>query len=131
MKTVTSWKSGQAFYSQMNGSEIVIDGEKGFSPKALLLSGLAACAGIDVVEILEKMRVPFANLVIETSAEQTDEHPRVFKDISIKFIITTEEENRPKLIKAIDLSLEKYCGVAAMLRKNSGIQYEIEIVRES
>jgi putative redox protein len=96
-----------------------------------LLTGLAGCSGIDVVDILEKMRVPFANLKIEAKADQTEEHPKVFKDIHLNFIITTEEENRAKVQKAIDLSLEKYCGVAAMLKKNSKIEYIITIQPES
>jgi len=127
MKTTTIWKSGHAFDSLQNNAKIEIDARNGFSPKALLLSGLAGCTGIDVVDILEKMRVPFANLQIDAEAEQTDEHPRVFKSISITYRITTGEENREKVKKAIDLSLEKYCGVAAMLKKNSRIEYEIVI----
>lgn len=131
MKTITSWKSGQAFDSYKDNSKIEIDGRGGFNPKALLLSGLAGCSGIDVVEVLEKMRVPFADLQIEVEAEQTDEHPRVFKDIHMNFKIKTEEENRDKVKKSIDLSLDKYCGVAAMLKKNSDIHYTITILPES
>jgi len=82
---------------------------------------------VDVVDVLEKMRVPFANLQIDAEAEQTDEHPRVFKFITLTYRIRTGEENRDKVKKAIELSLEKYCGVAAMLRKNSRIDYEIVI----
>jgi putative redox protein len=130
MKTTTIWKSGQAFDSFQSNAKIEIDGQAGFSPKALLLTGLAGCTGIDVVDVLEKMRVPFADLKIEVEADQTEEHPRVFKDIQINFIIKTEEENRSKVKKAIDLSLEKYCGVAAMLRKNSSINYIITIQPE-
>lgn len=127
MKTTTKWKSGEAFDSWQGEARISIDGKGGFSPKALLLSGLAGCTGIDVVEILEKMRVPFADLTIEVNTEQTQDHPRVFKDIHINFIISTEEENRDKVKKAIDLSLEKYCGVSAMLKKNSKIDYAITL----
>ena len=131
MKTTTIWKTGQAFDSSFNNAKIEVDGKAGFSPKALLLSGLAACSGIDVVEVLEKMRVPFADLKIEVEADQTEEHPRVFKDIHINYIIKTEEENRDKVKKAIDLSLDKYCGVAAMLKKNSKILYTITIQPDS
>lgn len=131
MKTTTVWKSGHAFDSFKENSKIEIDAKGGFNPKALLLSGLAACSGIDVVDVLEKMRVPFADLNIEVETEQTDEHPRVFKDIHINYIITTAEENREKVKKAIDLSLDKYCGVAAMLKKNSKIDYTITIQSES
>ena len=127
MKTTTIWKTDMSFESFQSNSKIEIDGREGFSPKALLLSGLAACSGIDIVDILEKMRVPFADLKIEVESEQTEEHPRVFKTIYIDFIIKAEEENRDKIIKAIDLSLEKYCGVAAMLSKNSKIEYKLVI----
>lgn len=131
MKTTTVWKSGHAFDSFKDHAKIEIDAKGGFNPKALLLSGLAACSGIDVVDVLEKMRVPFGDLKIEVQAEQTDEHPRVFKDIHVNYIITTAEDNRDKVKKAVDLSLDKYCGVAAMLKKNSGIDYTITIQPES
>jgi putative redox protein len=128
MKTTTTWKSGLAFESeQPNGAKIEINATSGFSPKALLLTGLAGCSGVDIVDILEKMRIPFADLVMEAQAEQTEDHPRVFKTIHITYKIKTEESNRDKVIKAIDLSLEKYCGVAAMLKKNSDIQYTLII----
>lgn len=127
MKTTTIWKTGQAYESYQGEAKIEIDAQKGVGPKALLLSGLAGCSGIDVVEILEKMRVPFADLKIEVEADQTDDHPRVFKDIHMTYYIKTEEENREKVNKAIALSLDKYCGVAAMLKKNSSLHYEIVI----
>src|SRR5215212_5758151 len=130
MKTTTTWKGGHAFESVQNGAKIEINASGGFGPKALLLSGLAGCSGIDVVEILEKMRVAFADLKIEVKTDQTTELPKVFKDIHINYIITTAEENRDKIKKAIDLSLDKYCGVSAMLKKNSRIEYTITIKSE-
>lgn len=125
MKTTTIWKGAKAFDSTKENFKIEIDGGGGFNPKALLLSGLAACSGIDVVDILEKMRVPFATLEVDAEADQTDDHPRVFKTIHLTYRLQTEEENREKVKKAIDLSLEKYCGVAAMLKKTAPIHYEI------
>src|SRR6059058_1695111 len=131
MKTRTIWKSGHAFDSFQNEAKISIDATNGFGPKALLLSGLAGCSGIDVVELLEKMRVPFVGLEIEVAAEQTEDHPKVFKDIHINYIVKTEEDNREKIKKAIELSLNKYCGVSAMLKKNSAIHYIITIQSDS
>lgn len=127
MKTITTWKTGQAFESSYKHSKIEVDGKEGFSPKALLLTGLAACSGIDVVDILEKMRVPFASLEIDVETTQTENHPRVFKDIHLLYKVKMDEDHKDKLRKAIDLSLDKYCGVAAMLTKNSKIHYEIHI----
>ncbi len=131
MKTVTKWLGNHLFESDHDGNKINIDGnkKKGHGPKALLLSGLAGCSGIDVVDILEKMRVKFSDLTIEVEAEQTAEHPKVFKDILITFRLKTEKDNDDKIRKAIDLSLEKYCGVSAMLRKNSAIRYKLEILK--
>lgn len=131
MKTITIWKGAKAFDSFKDTSKIEIDAGGGFNPKALLLSGLAACSAIDVVDILEKMRIPFADLVVDAEAGQTEEHPRVFKTIHLTYRVKTEEENRDKVKKAIDLSLEKYCGVAAMLKKNSDIRYEIVLTQET
>ena len=131
MRTTTIWKSGNAFDSFQKEAKIEIDSNGGFNPKALLLSGLAACTGIDLVSLLEKMRVPFADLTIEAETSQTEDHPRVFRDIHLKYMIRTGEENLEKVKKAIDLSLEKYCGVAAMLKKNSKIDYTISLQADS
>ena len=131
MKTRTTWKSGHAFDSYQEHAHIEINAKGGFSPKALLLTGLAGCSGIDVVDILEKMKVPFADLTVDAEAEQTDEHPRVFRDIHLTYHLTTDEENRDKVKRAVDLSLEKYCGVAAMRRKNSKIDYTIMLKNEN
>ena len=129
MKTTTVWKEDHAFESHLANHTIILDGDRkqGFNPKALLLSSVAACSGIDVVDILQKMRVDFSDLEIDVEADQTDEHPRVFKEIMITYKVKTDITNEDKIKKAIDLSLEKYCGVSAMLRKNSPIEYRLEI----
>lgn len=129
IKTITTWKKDHQFEGSHEGNKIKMDGsaKHGHGPKALLLSALAACSGIDVVDILTKMRVEFSDLVIETRTEQTDENPKIYKGIHLLYNIKTEAENEDKVRKAVDLSLEKYCGVAAMLKKNSKIDYQINV----
>jgi putative redox protein len=129
MKTITSWIRKQEFESKQDHNVVKLDGDAqaGFSPKALLLAGLAACSGIDVVDILEKMRVEFSEFYVESEADQTDAHPRVFKEITLTYHIHTAVENEQKVKKAILLSLDKYCGVSAMLKKNSPILHELVI----
>ena len=131
MKTTTVWKTEHAFDSFQHESKIEVNAKTGFSPKALLLSGLAACSGVDVVDVLEKMRVPFAHLRIDAEADQTDEHPRVFKTIHLTYHVKADQDQLSKIQKAIDLSLDKYCGVAAMLKKNSKIKYSIQLEQNS
>lgn len=130
MKTLTTWTGAHRFTSTHEGNSISIDGDRtqGHGPKALLLSGLAGCSGIDVVDILEKMRVPFTDFSMETAAEVADDHPKVFTGVEITYRLKTDPANREKVIKAIELSLEKYCGVAAMLKKNSAVHYKLEIL---
>lgn len=131
MKTETTWKGKLLFETtQGNVGSVTMDGNRtsGMSPKALLLAGLSGCSAVDVVEILHKMRVPFESLTVSAAADQTEAHPRVFTDISLVYRVKTSPEHQEKVVKAIELSLEKYCGVAAMLRKNSAIHYELELL---
>ena len=130
MKTTTTWKTAHRFDSVQNGAKIEIDAKGGFGPKSLLLSGLAGCTAEDVEENLEKILVTNADFINQAYAEQTNDPPRVFKTIHLTYHIKAEEEAREKIKKAIDLSLEKYCGVAAMLKKNSDIQYRLLISAE-
>ena len=129
-KTITYWQKDQVFKSFHGNNEIIIDGKKenGFGAKALLLSAAAACSGIDIVDILTKMRVNFSDFEIETESDQTEENPKVFKDIFIRYKLKTDKANEEKVKKAIELSLDKYCGVSAMLKKNSPIHYKLQIV---
>ncbi len=128
MKTTTTWVSDHRFVSEQEGQTISMDGnlQHGMSPKALLLAGVAGCSGVDVVDILQKMRVSFSKLEVVAEADQTDEHPRVFLEINLLYRLDFDPADEEKVRKSIDLSLEKYCGVAAMLRKNSPIQYRLE-----
>ena len=129
MKTITTWKKNHEFEAEHDGNKIKIDGDKkhGHGPKALLLSGLAGCSGIDVVDILQKMRIVFSDFEIEAEAKQSEDNPKIFTEINIIYYIKTGKENEEKVKKAIDLSLEKYCGVSAMLRKNSPINYKLVV----
>lgn len=102
----------------------------GPSPKEYLLSAIAGCSGMDVVSLLKKMRVEFASLNITAEAETVDTHPKIFKQVDLKFILTGENIDLEKVKKAVDMSLTKYCGVSAMVAKASPIHYEILINQE-
>jgi putative redox protein len=128
MHTLTTWKSGQSFESTYHTHTIQLDGEgKAYSPKAALLSALASCTGIDVVLILGKMKVDFTSLEIAVDAEQTEEHPRVFKSFNMAYRVGTDKANEEKVSKAVHLSYEKYCGISAMLQKHAPINISIHI----
>jgi putative redox protein len=100
--------------------------DSGPSPKALLLGGLLGCSGMDVASILKKMHVEYDELSMSAEADQTEEHPKVYKNISVEYLIRGRDDlDIEKIKRAVELSMTKYCGVSAMLRKNSPINYKI------
>lgn len=99
----------------------------GFRPKELLLTGLAGCTAMDVISILRKMRCEPEAFRVEVSAEESEEHPKVFTAFHLRYIVRGEVPEE-KLTKAIELSQERYCGVTAMYRSFAPVTYEV--VRE-
>jgi putative redox protein len=105
--------------SQDNGDVV------GFAPKALMLSSLAGCSGLDVVSLLEKMRAEVANFKIEVTAELTDEHPKFYNKVKVDYHFTDSELQPAKIQKALNLSETKYCGFMEMLRQFADEEIEI------
>jgi putative redox protein len=136
-KVKTTWKDKMAFDSQIDNHILRIDtsdligDDTGPSPKKLLLASLAGCTGMDVVSLLNKMRVPFTNFEMDIEADLTEEHPKVYSEIRLTYRIYGHQLNKEKVQKAVDLSKDKYCGVSAMLKSNSPIIYSIEYVEEA
>jgi putative redox protein len=118
----TKHNSGMAFTADINGHSVIMDtaddggSDSGPSPKRLMLASLAGCTGIDVVSILNKMKVVFSDLHIDVEAGLSEGHPRIYEDVIITYQIKLAEQDRPKMEKAVKLSQEKYCGVSAMFR---------------
>ena len=132
MESTVAWKSEMSFVSTQDGHDIALDlplssggNDSGARPKTLLLSALAGCTAMDVVSILKKMHVEFSGLKINASADLTEGHPKVFKSIHIKYIFSGKELPQEKIERAVGLSLEKYCGVSAMLNKACPVTHEI------
>ncbi|MGJ8745599.1 OsmC family protein [Polaribacter sp.] len=89
----------------------------GFGPKALMLSSLAGCSGLDVISLLKKMRAEVDDFKIEVTAELTDEHPKFYNKVQVDYHFTGTNLKEDKIKKAVNLSVEKYCGVMEMFRQ--------------
>ena len=110
--------------------DTVVDGQTerfGLSPKAMMLSSLAGCSGVDIVEILEKMKVLDYKLSIDVEAQLTDEHPKYYHKVHVDYHFHGQELNPKKIYKAVTLSVDKYCGVMEMFRQFSSVSTEIHI----
>jgi putative redox protein len=77
---------------------------------------LGGCTGSDVAAILTKKRVPYTTLEIRLSANTREEHPQIFTDIHIEYVVTGTGVNPADVERAIELSTDKYCSVSAMLK---------------
>lgn len=105
--------------------------ETAFSPMENVLASLAACSSLNVISILKKKRQKVSDYKIEAKADQkTDAPPKVFTKIYLKHIVTGENINPEALKKAIELSEEKYCSVAAMLKVAVEIISTYEIIEK-
>ncbi len=99
----------------------------GFAPKALMLSSLAGCSGLDVVSLLEKMRAEVADFKIEVTAQLTDEHPKFYNKVKVDYHFSDTELQPEKIQKAVNLSVTKYCGVMEMFRQFADVETEIHL----
>ena len=133
-KTSTVWIKDLVFDSFVAGHHLTLDAPPaegkqslGPSPKALLLSSLAGCTGMDVVSLLEKMRVGPYTFRMDVEADSTDEHPIVYKEIRLSYFFGGADLPPDKIIKAVSLSSEKYCGVSAMLKQAMPIRIKVFI----
>ncbi|MDA7803512.1 OsmC family protein [Crocinitomix sp.] len=103
---------------------------KGLRPKALMLTSLAGCTGMDISSLFKKMRIEVNHISIEVSANLTDEHPKTYKDTHIIYRFTGSNLPEDKINKAVDLSINKYCGVIEMFRSFSKVTFEIQLVEK-
>jgi putative redox protein len=123
-----------SFEVNVNGHKIVIDtadefggNNSGPRPKSLMLAALGGCTGMDLVSILRKMRINFNELKINIDGNITEEHPKHFDHMHIKYLIKGKNIPAGKVNSAIDLSLEKYCGVSYSYKKAMKITHELII----
>ena len=133
-KINVNWSGEMAFEAEVNDFKIKLDAHEavggkntGPRPKPLILVALGGCTGMDVVSMLAKMRVKPDYFNIEVDGELTEEHPKYYHKIHIKYIFRGEDLPIEKLEKAINLSQDRYCGVSEMLRGKAEITHEIVI----
>lgn len=126
----TKWLGQMAFDStNPSGHTVRIDAGTevggsgaGLSPKALMLSALAGCSGLDVASLIKKMKLEVVDFRIETIANLTEEHPKHYDAVTIEYHFHGPKLDEAKLQKAVNLSVEKYCGVMAMFRKFAALE---------
>lgn len=131
----THWKKNLLFKSDNPlGGSVLMDtsfegggNAAGCSPKALMLSSLAGCSGLDVILILNKMRVVVDDFEIKIKAELTEEHPKIYKEVHVDYHFYGQDLDADKIDKAVNLSIEKYCGVMAMFQQFAEVTTKVHL----
>ena len=136
MDAKLTWKHALSFTGVANtGVEIPMDtvlehggSGEGATPMELILMGVGGCTAMDVMSILQKRRLEISNFEIVLHADRAAEHPKVFTDITIEYVITGKGIDQESVERAIDLSENKYCSGMAMMRKAANIKTSYRII---
>lgn len=133
----TVWKENMVFESDNpSGETLFIDApdegieNKGLRPKALMLSSLAGCSGLDVVSLLKKMRAEVDDFKMVVHGELTEEHPRYYHKVVIAYHFYGSDLQEDKINKAVKLSVDQYCGVMEMFRKFAKVTTEVYLHKQ-
>jgi putative redox protein len=130
-----TWSSNMKFVTELDGHLLTLDSTPEFGgenegprPKALMMVALAGCTGMDVVSILKKMKVELSYFNVKVEGDMREEHPKKFDAMKIIYEFRGHDLELAKLEKAVNLSVEKYCGVNANYRDAMKMDYEIKIL---
>lgn len=124
------WIGGQRFRAvTAEGVELVVDGDRreGASPTDMLLISLAACMGIDIVDILTKGRQDLQGCAIEVEGTRREAPPRRFTAIRLAVELSGRDLSRSKAERAVELSRETYCSVSNTLAPDVDLEVRLEL----
>jgi putative redox protein len=120
----TRWTGNMAFESNNpSGHTFNIDASpdeggqgEGLRPKALMLSSLAGCSGLDVAFIVRKMKLEIEGFHIDIHARLSESKPQTYEKVDMEFHFYGKDLEEKKLQRAVTLSVDSYCGVMKMFR---------------
>jgi putative redox protein len=131
-QTTVRWVTGYQFVGMDSRNQAaVLSGEEkggGVSPSEMLLIAMSSCSAADMVEIMKKKRKPLTNLEIIATGERDPEPPWAYRKIHLLYRVSGEKLTDKAVAQAIDLSLNKYCSVAATVRGVAEISSDYEII---
>lgn len=136
MQIEIDWQDNAAFLgSTSSGHQVLMDGpregggrDRGPRPMEMLLLGLGACSGYDVVSILARARQPLTGCRVSVRAERAETNPRVFTTIHLHFSLQGRCLKDRQVQRAIQLSAEKYCSASIMLGCSARVTHDYQIL---
>jgi putative redox protein len=133
MQTATvKWVGGEQFLAELpSGHAVPIDSNREHNsapgPMEFMLAALGSCTATDIVLVLAKKRQRLDSLEIVIQGERAKEPPTVWVKLEILYRMRGQISDEAAK-RAIQLSLDKYCGAAATLRKTAELSFRYEIL---
>ena len=124
-----AWSGAKQFLGKTSAAmEIPFDGDKkkGCSPMEALMASLCSCMGIDVLMILEQMRMTPTSLRVIASGERNVDPPRYYKQIHLRFLVRGSS-SEDRIQHAVKLSVDRYCSVLHSLRSDLNLSTSVEL----
>ncbi|WP_258104109.1 OsmC family protein [Marinoscillum sp. MHG1-6] len=136
MKIKLGFKDDKEYYCENeSGNRLEIDmlaaeDKKAMSPMQLLLSGVIACAAVDIVQMVKKRRKTLVDFYGEVEGTRREDIPKKFIDINIKYTFVSPDLTEQEAERLVNLGVTKYCSVSASLNPDINLTHTFEIVRE-
>jgi putative redox protein len=137
MDVILNWKGKMAFegqsdsgFTQRMDTDAAGGENTGARPMEFIALGLAGCTAMDVISIMQKKKQPITDFQVQVHAQRANEHPKVFTGAVIEYRVTGRDVDESSLLRAIELSAEKYCPAQAMLGKAFPMQLVYMIFAE-
>jgi putative redox protein len=137
MEVILNWKGRMSFegvsdsgFVQKMDSDASGGENNAARPMEFIAFGLAGCTGMDVISILQKKKQAVTDFQVQVHAQRADEHPKVITSAVIEYLVTGKDIDEAALLRAIELSAEKYCPAQAMLGKAFPMQLVYKIFDE-
>ena len=138
MQAKVNWQEGMSFKGtadsgfniQMDAKKEVGGEGKGFIPMELMAMSLAGCTAMDVISILRKKRQDVTDFEVRVDVDRAEEHPKVFTHATINYLVTGHNVDEKAVLRAIQLTAERYCPAQAMLGQVFPIDLHYQIFEE-
>jgi putative redox protein len=136
MKSKINWTHHLQFETDIRGHKQILDTtaplsvDQGPSPKEMVLAAVSGCTGMDVASMMKKHKQDILSFSVEAEADLTKEHPKVFTHIHLTYILNGQNLDLEKIKSSVDLSMNQYCGVSAMLAKACPVYFKVMVNSE-
>ena len=138
MKVAVQWKENMTFMGmpdsgfpvQMDADSALGGTNQGIRPMEMVALGLAGCTGMDVISILRKKRQQVTHFEVKINAPRSHDYPKVFTSAQITFVVAGKNVEEAAVLRAIELSVTKYCPVHFMLAQAFPMEVQYEIYED-